>query len=79
MCGLLLSVYLCGTFRTVFGASGTGQKEGSADLAAACSFRAEDLVLQFRFQRQNTAPKVLMQTKDAKQKWQWTKKNNLHS
>ena len=59
VCGLLLSVYLCGTFRTVFGASGTGQKEGSADLAAACSFGTEDLVLQFRLQRKNTTPEVL--------------------
>ena len=58
VCGLLLSVYLCGTFRTVFGASGTGQKEGSADLAAACSFGTEDLVLQFRLQRKNTTPEV---------------------
>ena len=59
VCGLLLSVYLCGTFRTVFGASGTGQKEGSADLAASCSFGTEDLVLQFRLQRKNTTPEVL--------------------
>ena len=59
VCGLLLSVYLCGTFRTVFCASGTGQEKGSADLAAACSLGVEDLVLQFRLQRQNTAPEVL--------------------
>ena len=59
VCCLLLSVYFGGTFRTVFGSSGTGRKVCTADLAAACSLGVEDLVLQFRLQRQNTAPEVL--------------------
>ena len=59
VCCLLLSVYFGGTFRTVFGSSGTGHKVCTADLAAACSFGTEDLVLQFRLQRKNTAPEVL--------------------
>ena len=59
VCGLLLSVYLCGTFRTVFGSPGTGHKVCTADLAATGPFGTEDRVLQFRLQRENSAPEVL--------------------
>ena len=59
VCCLLLSVYFGGTFRTVFGSSGTGRKVCTADLAAAGSFGTEDRVLQFRLQRENSALEVL--------------------
>lgn len=59
VCCLLLSVYYGGTFRTVFGSSGTGHKVCTADLAATGPFGTEDRVLQFRLQRENSAPEVL--------------------
>ena len=59
VCCLLLSVYFGGTFHTVFGSSGTGHKVCTADLAAAGPFGTEDRVLQFRLQRENSAPEVL--------------------
>ena len=59
VCCLLLSVYFGGTFRTVFGSSGTGRKVCTADLAAAGPFGTEDRVLQFRLQRENSAQEVL--------------------
>ena len=59
VCCLLLSVYFGGTFRTVFSSSGTGHKVCTADLAAAGPFGTEDRVLQFRLQRENSAPEVL--------------------
>ena len=59
VCCLLLSVNFGGTFGAVFGSSGTGHKVCTADLAAAGSFGTEDRVLQFRLQRENSAPEVL--------------------
>lgn len=59
VCCLLLSVNFGGTFGAVFGSSGTGRKVCTADLAAAGSFGTEDRVLQFRLQRENSAPEVL--------------------
>lgn len=59
MCCLLISVYFGGTFRTIFGSSGTGHKVCTAGLAAAGPFGTEDRVLQFRLQRENSAPEVL--------------------
>lgn len=59
VCCFLLSVYYGGTFRTVFGSSGTGHKVCTADLAATGPFGTEDRVLQFRLQRQDAAPEVL--------------------
>ena len=59
VCCLLLSVYYGGTFRTVFGSSGTGRKVCTANLAAAGPFGTEDRVLQFRLQRENSAQEVL--------------------
>ena len=59
MCCLLLSVNFGGTFGAVFGSSGTGHKVCTADLAATGPFGTEDRVLQFRLQRENSAPEVL--------------------
>ena len=59
VCCLLLSVNFGGTFGAVFGSSGTGHKVCTADLAATGPFGTEDRVLQFRLQRENSAPEVL--------------------
>ena len=56
--GLLLAMYFGSAIRAVFGASRTGDAEGTADCASAHILRIEDVFFQLRLCRKNCAAKV---------------------